>query len=116
MKVSIITPTCDRVAFLQGLYSLLKKQTHTNWEWLIYDTSTRAQNFSDSRINYHHEHEILSIGEKRNRLIQRATGEVIVQCDDDDYYAPNYLEFVIEKLQNSAFFNLHSWFSYDLKP
>lgn len=115
MKVSIITPTSDREQFLRGLYSLLKKQTYSNWEWLIYDTSTHPQHFSDARIDYTHSSEILSIGEKRNLLAQKAKGDIIVQCDDDDYYAPTYLEFVLKHLQNHAFFTLDAWFSYDLK-
>lgn len=115
MKVSIITPTADRSHFLQGLYSLLRAQTHTDWEWLIYDTSTRPQSFPDSRVRYTHSHEIVSIGEKRNRLVEAATGSIIVQCDDDDYYAPDYLELMAFKLKEAAFFNFSSWFSYDTK-
>ncbi len=115
MKVSVITPTADRETYLEGLYKLLKRQTHTDWEWLIYDTSARPHAFSDPRIYYHHSNAVVSIGEKRNHLFKVLTGDVIVQCDDDDYYAPTYLESVASRLQVAPFVHLQSWFTYDLK-
>lgn len=115
MKISIITPTADRPHFLEGLYTLIKRQNFTNWEWLVYDTSYKPQAFDDGRVIYCHDASILTIGEKRNRLIQRATGDSIVHFDDDDYYAPDYLCFMEEKLKWYDFFTIHSWFSYDLK-
>lgn len=115
MKISFITPTADRPEFLQGLYSLVKKQTHPDWEWLVYDSSLHAQAFDDPRVVYMHDDSIVSIGEKRNRLIERASGDIIIHFDDDDYYAPHYGAYIIEQLRESDFFTTHSWFSYDLK-
>ncbi len=115
MKVSIITPTEERKPFLEGLFQLIQAQSYADWEWLIYDTSLRATPFQDPRIHYLHDSAIVSIGEKRNRLIERASGDVIVHFDDDDYYGPNYLALVVEKMREVAFFNLYSWFSYDTK-
>lgn len=115
MKISVITPTGDRARYLQGVYSLLKRQSYTNWEWLIYDTSLHPAHFSDPRVTYLYDENILSIGEKRNRLIERASGDLIVHFDDDDYYAPHYLECVVQELKRASFFTLHSWFSYDTK-
>ena len=115
MKISVITPTSERVHFLKGCYELLKKQQELSWEWLIYDSSLRPVSFNDDRICYFHDDTILSIGEKRNRLAERATGDCIVHIDDDDYYAPNYLKLVTELLQKAAFSTLHSWFCYDTK-
>lgn len=115
MKVSVITPTADRPLFLLGLYSLLKQQTYSEWEWLIYDSSLKPQKFADPQVIYVHDESLVTVGEKRNRLIERASGEAIIHCDDDDYYAPGYLAYIAEKLKKSDFFTLHSWFSYDLK-
>ncbi|NGX61433.1 MAG: hypothetical protein K940chlam9_00918 [Chlamydiae bacterium] len=115
MKISVITPTSDRPHFLEGLYTLLKNQTHTDWEWLIYDSSLHPQTFADRRVVYFHDHDILTIGEKRNRLLERATGEGIAHFDDDDYYAPTYLAHIAKQLEEAAFYNYHSWFSHDLK-
>lgn len=115
MKISVITPTADRLRFLQGTYRLLKQQKYSNWEWLIYDTSCKPTHFSDSRVIYLFDEGVVSIGEKRNRLIERATGDAIVHFDDDDYYAPTYLENVVSYLKKAFFVKLHGWFSYDLK-
>lgn len=115
MKVSVITPTGDRERFLKGTYELLKKQQHSDWEWLVYDTSLRPTHFSDPRITYIYDEGIVSIGEKRNRLIEKASGDCIVHFDDDDYYAPTYLNYVVSQLKKASFFTVHSWFSYDTK-
>lgn len=115
MKVSFITPTADRPHFLHGLYSLVQKQNYPDWEWLIYDTSLHPQTFDDPRVLYVHDDTIMSIGEKRNRLIQKTTGEVIIHFDDDDYYAPSYAPYIVKQLQGVDFFTMHSWFSYDMK-
>jgi len=112
MKISIITPTEERAHYLKGLYGLLKRQTFSNWEWLIYDTSLRPFSIADERVRYFHDTNIVSVGEKRNRLAEKAKGDVIVHCDDDDYYAPQYLERVAKELKSCDFFNIDSWFSY----
>jgi len=115
MKMSVITPTADRENFLKGTYHLLKNQTYTNWEWLICDTSLKPMHFSDARITYIHDEGIMTIGQKRNRLIEKSSGDVIVHFDDDDYYAPTYLDQIINHLKKASFFTFHSWFSYDSK-
>lgn len=115
MKLSVITPTGDREHFLKGCYKLLQNQQHTDWEWLVYDTSLRPALFDDPRIKYIYDEGIVSIGEKRARLAKRAEGDAIVHFDDDDYYAPTYLATVDQALQEADFFNLYSWFSYDTK-
>lgn len=115
MKISIITPTCERPNYLRGIYQLIQKQTHQDWEWLIYDTSLQPVQFSNKKITYIHDRDIVSIGQKRNRLKEIASGDIIVHFDDDDYYAPTYLESVLKYLDGFSLFTLHSWFSYDSK-
>jgi glycosyltransferase involved in cell wall biosynthesis len=115
MKISVITPTAERASLLKGTYELLREQTYENWEWLIYDTSLDEIPFSDSRITYIHDTEIVPIGEKRNRLLEKSSGDAIVHFDDDDYYASRYLEFVVRQLKDASFFTFHGWFSYDAK-
>ena len=86
MKISIITPTKNRSDYLKLLYSNLTNQTYQDWEWLILDTSTCPLFFNDPRVHYSHLREEITIGAKRNCLTRAAKGDVIVQCDDDDYY------------------------------
>ena len=59
----------------------------------------------------------MSLGAKRNLLVQQARGEMIVHFDDDDYYAPRYLETLIGTLiaQGGDFANLSSWYLFDVR-
>jgi cellulose synthase/poly-beta-1,6-N-acetylglucosamine synthase-like glycosyltransferase len=43
----------------------------------------------------------MSIGKKRNKLVESSTGEIIVHFDDDDYYGPRYVEDVVSRLSGS---------------
>lgn len=118
MKLSLITPTEAREDHLKNLYnSLLMQNYKGEWEWLIYDTYYRSSEFftelKDPRVRYFFSQEVLSIGEKRNRLVQKASGEGIVHVDDDDYYSPSYLSTISKELSKCDFFHFHSWFCYD---
>ncbi|KAH8048450.1 hypothetical protein JL722_12502 [Aureococcus anophagefferens] len=44
----------------------------------------------------------LSLGEKRNRLLALATGEYVANFDDDNVYAPTYLEAMVRRLDASG--------------
>ena len=44
----------------------------------------------------------LTIGAKRNILCERAKGELIVNMDDDDYYAPDYLQKCVDAINSGA--------------
>jgi len=59
----------------------------------------------------------ISVGEKRNILVEQARGEIIVQFDDDDYYAPNYVSSMVSALTdlNADLINLRGWFMYDVR-
>ncbi|WP_204848498.1 glycosyltransferase family 2 protein [Rhodopila globiformis] len=120
-RVSIITPTGNRAGFLRAVREVVLSQTYPDLEWLILDDGAEPiggeAGFSAPGIHYQHTDARLSIGEKRNRLIERATGEFIVQFDDDDYYAPGYVRTMIETLKQrkADLINLRGWFLYDLR-
>lgn len=119
MRVSLMTPTADREAFLPAMYQALQRQTHQDWEWWVCDTSWRPSPFltqvQDRRVHYFFETGVLSIGQKRNALAEASGGEILVHIDDDDYYAPEYLSEVVAQLQEYDFCALTSWFAYDVK-
>lgn len=116
-KISIITPTKDRHEHLRLLYEVIKAQTYQNWEWLIYDDSWKNSdyfaNLNDNRVNYHYEASDVTIGMKRNELIKKSTGELIVHFDDDDYYSPIYLAYAAHCLEKYDLFHLNAWFCLD---
>lgn len=71
--VSIITPwTPNRIDFMKRLANCVTAQSYKNYEWL-----------TDSDPG--------TIGEKRNRLCQKAKGELIVHFDSDDWYGTEYI-------------------------
>lgn len=119
--VSVITPTYARPAFLATAQRWVAHQTYPTLEWLILDDSPEPTRPPVARpdipVRYEHVGERLSIGEKRNRLIERAQGDTIVHLDDDDYYAPRFIEAMVGILdaQGADFANLSSWYLYDLR-
>lgn len=118
-KVSIITPTFNREAFHPRIFACVRAQTYAGLEWLVLDDSAEPSKFlatlDHPGLFYRHLAQRLSIGAKRNALIEEATGEIVVQFDDDDFYAPDYVATVVAKLQNETldFINLRGWFLLD---
>src|SRR4051794_13447300 len=106
MKVSVITPTFGRERYLPSLFRCFAEQTYADRELLVYDDSPHPSPFmtslADPRVTYRHHPQRLTIGEKRNRLIEQARGEVVAFFDDDDCYAPGYLEAMVAALGDAA--------------
>jgi glycosyltransferase involved in cell wall biosynthesis len=119
--VSIITPTRNRDRFLKRALTYFRSQDYENIEWLILDDSPQRteslDDIDDRNIFYQHVGEKVPIGEKRNILIEKAKGEIIIQFDDDDYYAPNYVRSMLSALadRDADLVNLRGWFLYDLR-
>jgi len=101
--ISITTPTYCRHRLLERQHRIVTAQSEQDFEWLILDDgpepSPYFQALTDPRIRYHHHAGgRLSIGAKRNWLAERAESPVIAHFDDDDYYAPDYLRTMLERL------------------
>jgi glycosyltransferase involved in cell wall biosynthesis len=103
--VSIITPTFGRGEFLEAIATCVKSQHYRNVEWLVLDDSEQPSGALSAlpadAVRYMHIAERLSIGEKRNRLVDMARGELIAHFDDDDYYGPNYLSTMVGTLETA---------------
>jgi glycosyltransferase involved in cell wall biosynthesis len=115
--VSLITPTLNRPEFLVQQYKNLSQQTVTHWEWIILDSSKTANPFfinqvRDTRVRYIHEpNTSVTIGEKRNSCVALAKASVIAHIDDDDFYAPTYIETYLPQVGvNSPFVKLLAWY------
>ena len=116
--ISVITPTCDRQRYLQGLYRTYTAQTYQHRELLVYDDSSVPSAFmcrlDDPTVRYFHRPPGLTIGEKRNWLIGQANGDTIAHFDDDDYYSPDYLSIMDALLDEHDFVKLIGWFLVDI--
>jgi glycosyltransferase involved in cell wall biosynthesis len=115
MKISVVTPTFGRQGYLPSLYRCFISQTHPDRELLIHDDSPAPSPFfsqlSDPRVRYVHEPTRLTTGEKRNRLVELAQGELVAFFDDDDHYAPEYLGAMAERLGDADLVKLVGWFA-----
>lgn len=117
--VSVITPTKNREVHLLNIIKHFQSQTWPKKELLILDDSdhkcTEAERIAkqDSRIQYIYRRDLNRVGEKRQHLCELANGSIIAHFDDDDYYLPTYLEFMIESFKdtNADFVKLRSWWS-----
>jgi glycosyltransferase involved in cell wall biosynthesis len=69
---------------------------------------------ADARVKYIHLPEPTPLGEKRNIAVDAAAGPIIVQFDDDDYYAPHYIRTMTSYMADDGvdFVKLVSFFLY----
>lgn len=106
-KISILTPTYNRANLLGELYrSLLEnKQKDLEIEWLIMDdgstdtTKKVVEDFikeSKIEIKYYRQEnqgKMVAI----NKLVQEATGDLIIDCDSDDYFTKDAFQIIQEE-------------------
>lgn len=106
MKLSIITPTYNRENLLPRLYKSIVNNNPCNleMEWLIMDdgstdnTKVLIEEWkieNKIQIKYYFQEnqgKMVAI----NNVIKETTGDLIVECDSDDYFTPNAFE-VIQK-------------------
>lgn len=114
--MSLITPTYQRHVYLQAVHTALARQTMSDFEWLILDDGPAPAPYfaalDDPRVRYTHvPGPRMTIGAKRNWLAERARADVIAHIDDDDYYAPRYLETMLDQVrQGGDIVKLSAWF------
>lgn len=104
--VSLCTPTFNRRPFYPSLIRSIEKQTYplSRVEWIIIDdgTDTIEDLVKDiPYVKYYKYDEKMKLGEKRNVMHSKATGDFIVYIDDDDYYPPERISHAIETLQKN---------------
>lgn len=112
LKVSCLCITERRPLFLKRSIKCFLSQTHENTELIIHypksDTVTYniISEFEDVRINSvpieYSKHETL--GDKRNRTLEQATGDYICTWDDDDWYHPDRIK---DQLYDSCRYGKH---------
>jgi glycosyltransferase involved in cell wall biosynthesis len=83
--VSVIIPTRDRPALLPRALASLERQTYQPWEAVVVND---AQGRGPAAA--------------RNEGVERARGSVLAFLDDDDLYAAQHLEGLVEALRAST--------------
>jgi glycosyltransferase involved in cell wall biosynthesis len=89
--VSCIMPTSGRPEWVSQAIRYFQRQDYPNLELVIVDAAadgSAATIPDDPRIRHHRIPPRRSIGAMRNVACELAHGDIIVQWDDDDWYAP----------------------------
>lgn len=114
MKLSILTATYNRGKYLKKLYDSIKENLkyNQNCEWIIVDdgstddTKTFVKKFKDENIIpiiYYYQKNNGKMS-AINEAVKLATGNLIVDCDSDDYFVPDAFQ-KIEKNANKLLEN-----------
>lgn len=104
MKISVLTSTYNRAKLLDKLYNSLVENSKykVELEWLIIDDGSKdntkqvVQKFKEENkidIKYFYQE---NQGKMKaiNRLVKEATGDLIIECDSDDYFTSNAFELI----------------------
>lgn len=120
MKLSVITPTYNTPKeVLARTFASLKAQTHTDWEWVIWDDSTNETTWShiyglcaDERYKISAHRSITHsgvIGEVKRNGFMVAQGDYLVELDHDDELTPDALEKIAEVAEQYPDFIFSDW-------
>lgn len=104
--VSICTPTFNRRPFITHIIKCFQSQTYPKelLEWIIVDDGTdKIQDLvcDIPQVKYFSYDKKMALGEKRNLMHLKATGEIFVYMDDDDFYPPERVSHAVERLMNN---------------
>lgn len=121
--VSLVCPTYQRPSFIREAIQYFFAQNYDGeMEMVILDDSPEPDDeladpkYVEKGVRYYHMPlKRLTMGTKMNLLMQLAQGDILVQFDDDDYYAPNYVERMVDFLGDADFLTLSGWFFYSME-
>lgn len=104
--VSLCTPTFNRRPFIPFMIKCFEHQTYPKdrIEWIIVDDGTDPIGDLVSHIpqvKYFYNNVKMILGNKRNFMHSKCSGDIIVYMDDDDYYPPERVMHAIEMLQQN---------------
>ena len=101
--VSICTPTFNRRPFIKYMIKCFEHQTYPKerMEWIIIDDgSDKIKDLVEHipQVKYFEYDQKKPLGEKRNIMHEKSSGDIIVYMDDDDYYPPQRVEHAVHML------------------
>jgi glycosyltransferase involved in cell wall biosynthesis len=100
--VSCVLATKDRPAFVAQALRCWERQTHSDRELIVVDDGAPGPvaALCDGRAGVRYLHlEPTLLGTKLNIGIDAAEGDVLQKWDDDDWYAPDFLETALGALR-----------------
>ena len=109
MKVSVITATYNRADLLKTLYKSLLTNSNVEIDWLVMDdgstdnTKEVIEQFQkDNKIEIKYNYQ-KNQGKMKaiNELVQKATGDVIIDCDSDDCFTQDAFNIIKEEFEKN---------------
>lgn len=102
-RITVILPTHNRPVLLAEAIASVRSQTYEGWDLIVVDDASEPPAIvpEDSRIELIRNECSCGGAESKNVGVRRATGELIAFLDDDDLYAPTYLERAVAALAKS---------------
>lgn len=109
MKVSVIIPVYNADRWIDKCIVSIRNQTYKQIEVIVVDDGC-----SDNTLKIVEEHlrvdprvllvrkEHLGLHLTRKRGIKESSGELIFQCDQDDYLEPNGIELLVNKMKETG--------------
>ena len=115
MKLSILTATYNRASYLEKLYNSIIQNLDSGLEveWLIMDDGSKDNTLEvvekfvqevkqkgNIDINYYaqeNQGKMVAI----NNLMEYVTGNLIVDCDSDDYFTPSAFRIIREEFEKT---------------
>ncbi len=101
--VSVVLTTRDRPHLLPVALACFEHQTYKNRELIIVDDGSEypMSQLASSSIRILHVPTGMPLGIKLNTGVDAARGSLVMKMDDDDWYAPSYLETSVSALLQS---------------
>lgn len=104
-KVSVFTTSYNSKKYINRPLESLLKQTHQDWEWVIYDDSNGEENWDLlKRVKARDPHRIRifrsdgnsgNIGNVKQIASSLCRGDFVLELDHDDMLAPEALEYLV---------------------
>ena len=103
--VSVCTPTYNRRMFIPQLIKCYQSQTYPKelMEWIIIDDGDESVEdlFKGVEgVKYFRYEEKIKLGRKRNLMHEKASGDILVYMDDDDFYPPERVTHAVDRLRS----------------
>lgn len=94
MKITVLTPTCDRPVGIALAEKMMARQTVQPDEWIVADGGEAPAVLTMGQVHLHEARPAGASNFAQNLLngIEAATGDVLIVCEDDDWYAPTHIE------------------------
>ena len=104
--VSVCMPTFNRRPFIPIIIECFNNQTYPKdkIEWIIVDDGTdKIEDLVKDipQVKYFKYDEKMTLGVKRNLTNDKASGDIIIYMDDDDYYPPDRISHAVETLRKN---------------